>query len=103
MTTVARKVALQGSLGQAWSGFIDGLERSLQLLDETLSEVEEVTEAIPGEWADDIEPIIDDLARYVYAISEPIGASAEDSRKIKELRRRLHDYYARFASIRRRQ
>jgi hypothetical protein len=79
--------------------FVDGLENSLRMLDEKLSEAEGMTLEVTGEWATAIEHVLDDLSNFVFSTSEPRGSSDAYSQKIKRLRHRLNDYYARFQSI----
>jgi hypothetical protein len=93
------KEDLECSVLDAWSGFLDGLDNSLRMLDERLSEAEEMSLEVTGEWAVAIEHLMDDLSNFVFSISEPRGSSEEYSKKIKRLRHRLHDYYVRFHSI----
>jgi hypothetical protein len=90
---------LQCSLRDACSDFLSGLDNSLRLLDEKLSEAEELSIEVTGEWAAAIEHVIDDLSNFVFSISEPRNAPEEYSQKLKRLRHRLHDYYARFNAI----
>jgi hypothetical protein len=90
---------LQYCLRDACTDFLGGLDDSLRMLDEKLSEAEDMSKEVTGEWAVAIEHIMDDLSNFVFSISEPRGASPEYSQKIKILRNRLHDYYARFKSI----
>jgi hypothetical protein len=99
MDTIMGHIDLQCCVTDAWKGFIDGLEQSLQMLDEKLTEAENMSSQVTGEWARAIEHVIDDLSNYVFSISEPRGAPEEYSRKIKALRGRLHDHYARFKSL----
>ncbi len=99
MDTVMGHIDLQCCVTDAWKGFIDSLEKSIQMLDEKLTEAENMSTQVTGEWAKAIEHVIDDLANFVFSISEPRGASEEYSQKIKALKKRIHDHYARFKSI----
>jgi hypothetical protein len=48
------------------------------------------------EWCEASERAIDDLSNSLFSISEPSWLSAEDSKKIKALKRRVHDVYAKY-------
>jgi hypothetical protein len=86
-------------VNDAWSIFMDGLEKSIRMLDEQLTEAENMSAQVTGEWAVAIEHVMDDLANYVFSISEPRGSSEAYSQRIKSLRHRLHEHYVRFKSI----
>ncbi len=92
--------ALVCCVNDAWVGFMDGLEKSIRMLDEQLTEAEQMSTQVTGEWAAAIEHVMDDLANYVFSISEPRGDSPAYSQRLKDLRHRLHEYYVRFKSIR---
>jgi hypothetical protein len=42
---------------------------------------------------------MDELGNALFSISEPRWSSDEDSGKIKELKHRLHDLYAKYKSV----
>jgi len=92
--------ALVCCVNDSWGVFMDGLENSIRLLDDQLTEAEQMSTQVTGEWAAAIEHVMDDLANYVFSISEPRNASQAYSQRLKDLRHRLHEYYVRFKSIR---
>ena len=98
-STIMGHIDLQCCVADAWKGYIDGLEKSLGLLDEKLTEAENMSSQVTGEWARAIEHVIDDLANYVFSIHEPREDPEQYSEKIKSLRKRIHDHYARFKAI----
>jgi len=51
------------------------------------------------EWCNVAESAIDDLHKSIYAISEPRWLPAEDSLKLKSLRKRVRELYRNFAHI----
>ena len=86
-------------VNDAWGTFMDGLENSMKMLDEKMTEAEQMSTQVTGEWAAAIEHVIDDLANFVFSISEPRSTSQAYSQRIKNLRHRLHEHYVRFKSI----
>jgi hypothetical protein len=86
-------------LNDAWAVFMDGLENSIRMLDEKLTEAEQMSAQVTGEWAAAIEHVMDDLANFVFSISEPRNTSEAYSQRLKNLRHRLHEHYVRFKSI----
>jgi hypothetical protein len=99
MNTIMGSIDLQCCVSDSWKGFIDGLEKSIQMLDEKITEAENMSSQVTGEWATAIEHVIDDLSNFVFSISEPRGTPEAYSQKIKELRKRIHDHYARFKAV----
>jgi hypothetical protein len=55
-------------------------------------------EICTSEWCEATEHVIDDLSNSVFSISEPRWGSEEDSKRIRALRKRLHDLYAKYKS-----
>ena len=86
-------------VNDAWGNFMDGLENSIRMLDEKLAEAEQMSSQVTGEWAVAIEHVMDDLSNFVFSISEPRGSSEAYSRRLKNLRHRLHEHYVRFKAI----
>jgi tetrahydromethanopterin S-methyltransferase subunit H len=79
--------------------FVSSLEKSLQVIEQEFKEAEDMSNICTDEWCATTETIIDDMHKQVYSISEPRTATEEDSRKIKELRKKVKDLYTRFMRI----
>lgn len=90
--------AIQEGLIQNWRQFVNNLEMSLDLVEKQLNEAAEMTEICTSEWCQATEHVLDELGNFLFSISEPRGASEEDSQKLKQLKRRLHDLYAQYKS-----
>lgn len=87
---------IQNNLVSTWRQFIENMEESLSMLEKAIDEAAEMTTICTSEWCEATEHIIDELGNSLFSISEPRWAPDEDSRKIKELKRRLHDLYAKY-------
>jgi hypothetical protein len=74
------------------------MEESLDMLAKGIDEAAEMSSICTSEWCEATEHVIDELSNSIFSISEPRWASDDDSRKIKQLRRRLHDLYAKYKS-----
>ena len=72
------------------------MEESLKILEKDLDEAEEMSEKCTGEWCEATEHVIDELSNSLFSISEPRWSSEEDSKKLKALKRRIHDLYAKY-------
>jgi hypothetical protein len=90
---------VQMEMAQAWSDFTKSMEKSLDTLEEDINEAAEMTSICTDEWCEATEHVIDDLSNALFTISEPRGSSEEDSKKIKALKRRVHDLYANYREV----
>jgi hypothetical protein len=89
---------VQVSLVSTWKGFISNMEESLNILDKGLADASEMSNICTDEWCEATEHVIDELANSLFSISEPKWSSPEDSKKIRALKRRVHDLYAKYKS-----
>jgi len=51
------------------------------------------------EWCEATEHVIDELSNALFSISEPRWSNQEDSLRIKQLKRRVHDLYADYRNV----
>lgn len=79
--------------------FITGLERSLDMLNDEISEVEGISGECSDEWLKSREDFLDYLHKSIYSLSEPRWAEKEDSQKIHYLRNRIKDLYGHVKNI----
>jgi hypothetical protein len=99
MTQIMECNDLVCCVNDAWGIFMDGPEKSIGMLDEKLTEAEQMSSQVTGEWAAAIEHVMDDLSNFAFSISEPRGSSEAYSKRLKSLRHRIHEHYVRFKSI----
>lgn len=79
--------------------FMKNLERSTHLLEQDIDEAAEMGAICTDEWCLATEHTLDDLANMIFSISEPRWVTGEDSKKIKNLRHKVHDLYAKYKSV----
>jgi len=94
-----RQIEMEDTMLRAHQEFVKNLDQSLMLLAKELDEAAEVSNVCTDEWCVATEGMLDDLAKIVFSISEPRWLSNEDSKKIRSLRHRLHDLYARYKAV----
>ena len=87
---------IQQEVIETWRTFVSNMEKSLEMLENGINEASEMTEICTSEWCVATEHVIDELSNSLFSISEPSWASDEDSQKIKALKKRLHDLYAKY-------
>jgi Mg2+ and Co2+ transporter CorA len=90
------KADVQDNIMEGWRLFINNMEKSLELLEQNIDEAAQMSETCTSEWCEATEHVIDEIANSLFSISEPNWSSGEDSKKIKELKRRVHDLYAKY-------
>jgi len=84
---------------KAWEAYMLSLEKSIELLETDVEEAAGMASACTREWCAATEHVIDELGNALFSISEPRWSPEENSNKIKALKRRLHDLYARYRGI----
>ena len=92
------KDAIQNEMVDGWRMFVNNLAKSLDMLEKDIEEAAQMQEECTLEWCEATEHVIDELSNSLFSISEPRWASNEDSKKIKVLKRRVHDLYAKYKS-----
>jgi hypothetical protein len=92
------KDTIQREVVEGWRVFVNNLERSLDLLEKEIEEAAEMADLCTSEWCTATEHVIDEISNALFSISEPRWISEEDSRKLRKLKTRLHDLYAKYKS-----
>lgn len=94
-----RQVEMEETMLRAHREFLAHLEKSLNLVAQDIDEAKEMTHICTKEWCLATESVLDELAKVVFAISEPRWLAKKDSKKISDLRHRIHDLYARYKAV----
>jgi hypothetical protein len=84
---------------EAWSQYLNSLHEGVERLQRLVTDVEEMRQVCSDEWCETTECLLGELTVAVFAISEPHWTAPEESRKIKDLKKKLHDLHARHSSI----
>ncbi|RJQ58593.1 MAG: hypothetical protein C4530_10385 [Desulfobacteraceae bacterium] len=93
------KDQIQGEIVESWRTYLDALEKSLVLLEEDIRQAGEMAGTCTDEWCEATEHYIDDISNALFTISEPRWASQEDSKKIKNLRKKVRELYADYRDV----
>lgn len=78
---------------EAWSTFTDSFHESLDRLEKMIDDIAEMRSVCRDEWCEANECLLDEASIFAFAISEPHWASEEDSRRLKDLKKRIHDLF----------
>ena len=84
---------------EGWVEYLNGLQQSLDTLEEDIEEASGMSDKCTAEWCTATEHVIDELANALFSIHEPAFISQEDSKKLKSLKKRVHDLYAKYKSV----
>jgi hypothetical protein len=85
-----------GGMVEGWRVFLGQLEKSLDLLEKEIDFTSKMVNACTMDWCQATEETLDDISNSLFSISEPAWISNEDSKKLKALRRKVHDVYAKY-------
>jgi hypothetical protein len=88
--------ATMNAASEAWVQLRASLEESLNNLEKEIDDAGQVQNACTDEWCKAVEHALDDYANFLFALHEPRWVSDEESRKIKDLKKRVHDLYAQY-------
>lgn len=92
---------IQGNVLESWRQLLCNMRESIDLLEKGIAEAAEMREVCTDEWCVATEHVIDELSNALFSISEPRWADEEDSRKLKELKWKIHELYAKYKSVER--
>jgi len=81
---------------EAWRGFVDNLGNSLDMLDKEIDFTSKMVNACTIEWCQVTEQTLDEISNALFSISEPSWVADEDSKKLKALKKKVHDVYAKY-------
>jgi len=81
---------------EGWRVFVDHLEKSLDLLDKEIDFTSKMVNACTIEWCQVTEQTLDEISNALFSISEPSWIADEDSKRLKALKRKAHDVYAKY-------
>jgi hypothetical protein len=78
----------------AWNEYLDNYFQSLKRLERQVDDAYDLREICTDEWCEVNECMLDEITNAVFAIHEPHWLSNEDSRKLKDLKKKIHDLHA---------
>jgi hypothetical protein len=86
----------QENIVKSWRSYVGEMETLLSTLEKNIEEASQMSSICTSEWCEATEHVIDELSNSLFFISEPRGTTQEDSRKIKELKKKVYDLYANY-------
>jgi len=89
---------IQESIINSWREYVGQMETALNTLDEEIEEASQMSSTCTSEWCEATEHVIDEISNSLFSISEPRGTSEEDSRRLKDMKKKVYDLYAKYKS-----
>jgi small-conductance mechanosensitive channel len=93
------KDEMQQEYVNSWRNYLNSLDLAVQKLETDVKEASEMAGVCTDEWCQATEHVIDELSNALFSISEPRWSNQEDSLRIKQLRRLVHDLYADYRNV----
>jgi hypothetical protein len=93
------KDELQHEYVGAWRTYVKALDKAVAKLEKDIGEASQMADSCTSEWCQATEHVVDELSNALFSISEPRWANDEDSAKIKQLKRKVHDLYADYRAV----
>jgi molecular chaperone GrpE (heat shock protein) len=90
---------IYSEMNEAWETYLEALENSIDILEKDIEEAKKMAGVCTNEWCEAIEHVIDDLNNALFSISEPRWSDADDSNRIKTLKRRIYDIYVNYKGV----
>lgn len=90
------QTVVQNNVVESWRQLMSNMEQSLNLLEKGIDEAVEMRDICTDEWCVATEHVLDELSNGLFSISEPKWAPEEDSKRLKALKRRVHDLYEKY-------
>ncbi len=83
----------------AWHVYMENLFASMQKMEQTIDEAAEMPMDCTETWCSNARALLDDLNHQIFSIHEPKWSNPEDSVRIRTMKKKIYDIYARLATI----
>lgn len=93
------QMKVQAEVLESWRQLMSSMASSVDLLEKGIDEAAEMRDLCTDEWCVATEHVLDELSNGLFSISEPSWAPEEDSKRLKALKRRVHDLYAKYKGV----
>ncbi len=95
----AIRAGVQAPLDQAWHTYLENLFASLQRMEQAVDEAAQMPMDCTEAWCANARALLDELNHQIFSIHEPRWSRPEDSARIKAMKQKIYDIYARLATI----
>ena len=95
---VEQKETIEKERAEAWRTYLKSLENYLNQEEKTIDRAFQPSSTCTDELCETTEEVIEELSKAIFSVSEPRWITPEDSKRIKTLKRRAQDLYAKYKS-----
>ncbi|MCF8105054.1 MAG: hypothetical protein K9K64_06200 [Desulfohalobiaceae bacterium] len=88
--------SIADNMDSGWREYLTSLESSLNQLEKDIEEASQMSDACTSEWCTATEHVIDELSNALFTIHEPSFATDQDTKKLKGLKKKVHELYAKY-------
>jgi len=78
----------------AWASYLSTLEHALVQMEKSIEDSISVPSACTNEWCESVEEVIDELTEAIYAFNIPRWTNAEQSARVKSLKKKAREVYS---------
>ena len=90
---------VEAPMDNAWHTYMENLFASMQTMEQAVNEAAEMPMDCTETWCSNARALLDDLNHQIFSIHEPKWSTPEDSARIKAMKKKIYDIYARLATI----
>lgn len=83
---------------EAWRIYLKSLENYLNQEEKAVDRASQLSSTCTDEWCETTEEVIEELCKAIFSVSEPRWITPDDAQRIKRLKRRAQDLYAKYKS-----
>jgi hypothetical protein len=95
----AIRAGVQAPMDNAWHSYMQNLSDSMAKMEQAVNEAAEMPMDCTETWCANARALLDDLNHQIFSIHEPRWSTKEDSDRIKAMKKKIYDIYARLATI----
>jgi hypothetical protein len=93
---VRQKETIEKESAEAWRTYLKSLENYMDQEENAIERALHLTSTCTDEFCETTEEVIDELTKAIFSVSEPRWITPEDAKRIKALKRRAQDLYAKY-------
>ena len=95
---VEQKETIEKERSEAWRTYLKSLENYLDQEEKSIDRAFQLSSTCTDELCETTEEVIEELSKAIFSVSEPRWITPEDAERIKTLKRRVQDLYAKYKS-----
>jgi len=94
------KDEIQQEIIDAWRSYLKQVESSLFQLEQELQKMSANLGNLPDEWLANVDHVVEEISNIIFSVGEPKWADDSDIEMIKNLKKRIYQFYNRLCEVR---